>query len=142
MAHKERRIDPLDLEANIAVGVALPLANPKGGGFALNYTTLEQAKTNLRSLLKTNRGERYMQPLFGADLMSALFEPNTDDLIERLRDKINEAVAQWLPYVSIKTFEISREEHTINLNLNFIINDNEWDPTSITLKYAIPEKSA
>ena len=141
MPHQERRIDPLDLESNVAVGVALPLANPKGGGFALNYTTLEQAKTNLRSLLKTNGGERYMQPFFGADLHSVLFEQNTDVLIEQLKNKINEAVEYWLPYVTIKTLEVSRKEHTINLNINFIINENEWDVASITLKYAIPEGS-
>ena len=138
---KEEILNPLDLETDVAVGVALPLANPIGGGFALNYTTMDQAKTNLVSLLKTNQGERFMQPTFGADIHSVLFEQNTDELVDKLRNKVEEAIEYWLPYVSIRHFDISRYEHTIQMDMSFIINENEWDEGQITLKYAIPESS-
>ena len=141
MKRKEEILNPLDLETDIAIGVALPLANPLGGGFALNYTTMEQARTNLLSLLKTNKGERYMQPEFGADIHSVLFEQNTDELIEKLRNKVEEAIEYWLPYVAIRRFDISRYEHTIEMKMSFIINENEWDEGQITLRYAIPESS-
>ena len=35
-----------------------------GSVFALSYSTEEQALSNLKNLLATNRGERYMQPRF------------------------------------------------------------------------------
>ena len=143
MASTGKHINPLDLSINsdVAVGVALPLANPTGGGFALNYTTMEQAKTNLRNLLKTNKGERYMQPDYGADLISVLFEQNTESAEEKLRTKITDAVNFWLPYVSIKSFTIKRNEHNMNLDINFIINDNEFDSANITLTLPVPEGS-
>jgi phage baseplate assembly protein W len=138
----QQHIDPLDLNSDVAVGLSLPMANPSGGGFALNYTTMEQAKDNLRNLLKTNRGERYMQPLFGADIISVLFEPNTEDIVDKLRDKVTEAVNFWLPYISIKTFTATGNEHNITLNINFIINNNEFDVANITLALQTPEGEA
>jgi phage baseplate assembly protein W len=138
LSFQEEHINPLDLDSDIAVGLALPLANPSGGGFALNYTTMDQAKTNLRNLLKTNKGERYMQPEFGADLISVLFEPNTDEIIEKLKNKVTQAVENWLPYISIKTFVVTGSEHNIKLDINFIINNNEFNSESITLTLPIP----
>ena len=139
MAIKKQHISPLDLNPDIAVGLSLPLANAKNGGFALNYTTLDQAKTNLRNLLKTNWGERYMQPEFGADLISVLFEPNTIERGKELKEKIEDAVKKWLPYVTINTFDMSQREHEIKLDLTFYINEDKWNTDSITLIIESPE---
>ena len=83
-----------------------------------------------------------MQPDFGADLISVLFEPNTEDIVEKLKTKVTNAVNFWLPYITIKTFTVKGNEHTISLNMTFIINNNAFSTESLTLTLPIPEGAA
>ena len=58
-----------------AIGITLPI---QIGNNAFNqaFTTIEQAKSNIKNLLLTNRGERVMQPEFGSGLRELLFNFN------------------------------------------------------------------
>ena len=51
----------LDKNPDLAVGLKLPFG-PGQSNFALNFTTVDQTKTNLMNLLLTQKGERFMQP--------------------------------------------------------------------------------
>ncbi len=51
------RVNPLDLQGNIAIGVSLPFNGP-AGPFNKTYSTADQIKSNLVNLLLTNKGER------------------------------------------------------------------------------------
>lgn len=133
MAYNEQKIDPIDFEKNTAVGFKLPLSSNAGGGFLLNYDTLSQAKTNLKNLLLTTKGERYMQPNFGTNLKKIVFEQNTEEIEEIIEDDIKGVVNFWLPYITIKDLKINRFEHTIRIFVEFIINNNEFNRDSITL---------
>ena len=62
---------PIDLEARKAVGFGFPLNGD--AVFVPTYTTSDQIKANLVNWLLTNKGERIMNPNFGADLKSLLF---------------------------------------------------------------------
>ena len=66
------RVNPLDLQKNIAIGVSLPFNGP--GVFNSTYSTKEQTKSNLVNLLLTSAGERIMNPNFGTELRNFLFE--------------------------------------------------------------------
>jgi hypothetical protein len=77
------RVNPLDLQKNIAIGVSLPFNTP--GVFNSTYTTKDQIKSNLLNLLLTDIGERIMNPNFGTLLRRFLFEGITDNNIESLR---------------------------------------------------------
>lgn len=70
------------------------------------YDKNEQAKENLKSLLLTKIGERYMLPDFGTELINILFEPNTDLLNIDIQSMLMERIGYWLPYVSIQTIDI------------------------------------
>ena len=70
------------------------------------YDKNEQAKENLKSLLLTKIGERYMLPDFGTELINILFEPNTDLLNIDIQSMLMERVGYWLPYVSIQTIDV------------------------------------
>ena len=96
----EYRYNPLDFEPDVAVGVMLPFnGNALGrsdiqhyasgsrsgdGVFALSFSTEQQAISNLKNLLLTRKGERFMQPDFGTRIFDSLFEPNTKELEENL----------------------------------------------------------
>ena len=97
---KTIRIDPLDLQKNIAIGVSLPFNGP-AGPFNKTYSTQEQAKSDLINLLLTNKGERLFNPEFGCDLSTVLFEGITEDTSELVKNLINTNVAIFVPEVQI-----------------------------------------
>jgi phage baseplate assembly protein W len=128
------RINPLDLNPDVAVGILLPMQGSKGNFFNVSYFTIDQAKTNLRNLLFTNEGERLMQPLFGCNLRKIVFEPITDGLVEKLRKLIEEKVSFWLPYIEIALLDIEVDEdaNSVFFNLNFNLDGNKYETASIT----------
>mgnify|MGYP003352512083 CR=1 FL=1 len=83
---KTYRVDPRDLQKNIAIGVGLPFN--KVSAFKSTYSTKEQIKYNLINLLLTNKGERIENPEFGADLKKELFENIDENTFENIKNKI------------------------------------------------------
>ena len=64
-----------DDDPDVRIGVNLPFTRDnKTGWFDQSFTTLEAAKSNLKNLLLTMKGERLMQPNFGTDLMKLVFD--------------------------------------------------------------------
>lgn len=75
--------------------------------FEKTYTTEQQAYSNLRNLLLTRLGERYLHPDFGTNILDSLFEANIDLVRTNIRESITTSVAKWLPYISIQELKIS-----------------------------------
>jgi len=98
-----------------------------GSVFAMSYSTEEQALSNLKNLLGTSRGERYMQPRFGTRIREAIFEPNTTDLKNFLQTTIQEALDLWLPYIDIINLELKRniDQHSLAIRLTISISERE-----------------
>jgi phage baseplate assembly protein W len=117
------RVNPLDLQGNIAIGVSLPFNGP-AGPFNSTYSTQTQVKSNLLNLLLTNKGERIMNPEFGADLGTVLFEGINDSIVEDIKDLINTNVAIFVPEVQITDILVD-------------INTPDNNAVSVTVKYRI-----
>ena len=58
-----------------SVGLSLPIGSANNGYFAVNYTTKNQIKSNLKNLILTEPGERIANPKFGTPLRKFIFEP-------------------------------------------------------------------
>jgi len=116
------RIDPLDLQKNIAIGVSLPFNGP--GVFNKTYSTKDQIKSNVINLLLTNRGERIMNPNFGADIKDLLFEGMTDNLKSVIQDRITTSFTTYIPQASIRNIDVvfSEDTNTINVTVNYTLN--------------------
>jgi phage baseplate assembly protein W len=121
---------------SFAYGITLPLKRGNGGYFEQAFTSYEQAKTNLKNLLLTRKGERIMQPNFGTGLHSLLFEPMDGEYEGKLRDTITRNVSYWLPYINIQNIEVEmtdelKDKNQANLYLEFTVG-NQIETQEIT----------
>jgi phage baseplate assembly protein W len=116
------QINPLDLQGNIAIGISLPFSGPVA--FNSTYSTIEQIKSNLVNLLLTNKGERVMNPEFGCDLRTVLFEGIVEDTIDSIRSLINTNVAIFVPEVTITNIGVTKDEdhNTISISMQYRVN--------------------
>jgi phage baseplate assembly protein W len=119
MAIELGKVNVTDLTENNfkVLGIGINRRSDINGIFPVNYTTLSQAKDNLRNLILTRKGERLMQPEFGCDVWKTLFEPLGDGLIETtIENSIVEAVSIWLPYLNIDRIIFDYDENDIDNN--------------------------
>ena len=117
-----------DLNPDIKIGLALPFARGNSGLFRQTETTLEQAGHNIKNLLLTSKGERVMQPDFGSDLRSLLFEQAGDNINNDIKEAISDAMSNWLPYINISSVNVIENETNLNqmkVSIDFSLN---YDP--------------
>ena len=119
-----------------AYGITLPLKRGNTGFFEQAFTSFEQAKSNLKNLLLTRKGERIMQPNFGTGLHSLLFEQADDNLEIQIEKTITDNVNYWLPYITIKNIDIEmtnelKDQNKVNMSLQFTVG-NQIDLQEIT----------
>ena len=98
------RIDPRDLNKNKAVGISLPFNG--GGVFVNTFSTKDQIKSNLINLLLTYKGERILNPEFGADLPRLLFEVISDETYIKIQDQIISSIATYIPEITLTNIEL------------------------------------
>tara|TARA_R110000803_G_scaffold137168_2_gene204136 strand:- start:2862 stop:3374 length:513 start_codon:yes stop_codon:yes gene_type:complete len=114
-----------DLDPNVFIGVSLPLGHGNEGFFAKTKTTLDQARHNIRNLLLTIKGERLGNPTFGSDLYRVLFEPDDGNIASSVEEAIREAMGEWLPYINIKSIDVTTSgelQNAVNVRIDFTIN--------------------
>ena len=114
------RVNPLDLQNNIAIGISLPFDKP----FSSTYTTQAQLKYNLINLLLTSKGERVMNPLFGTALRSFLFEGIVDSNIESLKASLENDIYTFIPEITVDNIAVvnDSDHNTINLTVYYHLN--------------------
>jgi phage baseplate assembly protein W len=113
-----KRINPLDLNKNVKIGVAFPLNEENM--FNGTETIEEQTKANLINLLLTEPGERVNIPRYGVGLKKLLFEQNID--LEILREQIIRKSAIYIPNIKILnvvTRIASEDRHTILVAITY-----------------------
>ena len=124
---KKRVIDTIEYN-DYAIGITLPL-QITNTAFNQSYTTSEQIKTNIKSLLLTKKYERLMQPNLGSGLQELLFEQNTEDLPDRIEETINQSLSNWLPFVTMDSIDIEqsnelKDNNRVNVSIKFRLNDS------------------
>ena len=125
-----------DLQS-VAYGITLPVKRGNTGFFEQAFTSYDQAKSNLKNLLLTKKGERIMQPEFGTGLHSLLFEQADDQLEQKLEETINDAVSFWLPYITVESVDIEmtndmKDMNRANMKVGFRVG-NQIETQEITL---------
>ena len=143
MAIELGKVNITDLTQNDykILGIGINKSSDRGGIFSVNYTTLTQAKDNLKNLILTKKGERYLNPTFGCDIWRVLFEQMDSNLIEnQIENTILDAVSNWLPYLNIDEIIFDYDDNDIdnnriNLDIKFslVSNPNLGESVQITV---------
>lgn len=119
MAIELGKVKVADLAENDykVLGIGINKSSNSNGVFSTNYTTLTQAKDNLKNLILTKKGERLMNPEFGCDVWLVLFEQMDGATIEtQIESSIIDAVDNWLPYLSITSIVFDYDDNDIDTN--------------------------
>ena len=127
-----KRINPLDLNKNVTIGVAFPL--DETNLFNGTETIREQVNSNLINLLLTQPGERVFLPKYGVGLKYLLFEQQIN--LEVLEEKIRTQVTRYIPQIEITELStgLSEDQHTVFINISYrFFTDNNTD--SIQLNF-------
>ena len=120
--------DTQDFEP-FAYGISYPIQNGPTGFFEQNFSSFDQARSNLLNLLQTQKGERIMQPDFGTGLHGLLFEQMDDEEFSvAIQNTITENVNYWLPYISIRDIDVVmtdelKDRNQANLKITFTVGD-------------------
>jgi len=135
MARPIYRLEPFNTTPNVAIGVKLPFNKPAsafselsnyasgstdgGSVFVQSYTTLEQVVSNIKSLLLTRKGERFMQPNLGTNIFNFLFENLTNEALETLQESIEDDFEYWLPYATLNNLMVTEDRALNRFNIRF-----------------------
>ena len=116
------RIDPRDLDKNIAIGVSIPFN--AGGVFNSTYSTKDQIKSNIINLFLTKKGERIENPEFGTDINKLLFENINDDILSNLKEELYDSVSKFIPNITILDINITSgvDINTIYIETQYKLN--------------------
>jgi len=125
-----------DRDELVFVGIDYPFHRSLGveGWFASTDTTIKAVKNNIKMLLMTNKGERYMQPNLGLNLRKYMFEQITDETRITIENEIVDTFKFWLPFVEVKDLTINMSEMDSmgknKLNISVLFNITK-DPNSL-----------
>jgi phage baseplate assembly protein W len=113
------RVDPRDLQKNIAIGLSIPFN--KFSAFKSTYSTKEQVKYNLINLLLTNKGERIENPEFGCDIKKSIFDFINTDNINKINNNIRVGVQTFIPEINLENVIISPEpdQNSVNVKVEY-----------------------
>ena len=129
-----RRINPLDRDKNVTIGIAFPL--DETNMFKGTENIKEQIKSNLLNLLLTYPGERVNLPNFGMGLKSLLFEQDID--LDNLKSTIQSQINRFIPNVLLENIgsKTSENEHTLFLSLTYrYLLDDSSDTIQLNFNY-------
>ena len=112
-----------DRDDNIFIGIDLPFRKSDGidGWFASTKTTIDAVKNNIRNLLSTNKGERFMQPNIGLNLKKYMFESFNADLKDEIKTEISDTFSYWLPFVQVQKLTVNMSETLNSVGKNKLI---------------------
>lgn len=132
---KKRFVQDRDKRVSIGIDWPFRLSSVSGSGyFAQTSTTADAIKNNVRNLLSTQKGERFLQPEIGLNLQKFLFEQINNDTILAIEADIISTFARWMPFVEVQDIDIDISEsnssgNKIAIDVTFLVNR---DPSSLS----------
>lgn len=111
---------------NKLLGFKYPIEENPSRGYFSKSTGLDLIKNNVRILLKTMRGERFMLPDYGCNLKYYLLEPLDNTLMDTIKNDVLESISKYLSNVSVLKLQVSETRSgALSVNLVCGLRDND-----------------
>jgi phage baseplate assembly protein W len=126
MAYVYENLELLSKNNETGLGIGISNATPV---FTTLYDIKKQTKENIKTLLLTQIGERYMFPQFGTELLRLLFQPNVYELKDDIRNIVDDALNKWISNIIVEQLEIKTNEddptldHMIEISITYSITN-------------------
>ena len=123
---------PVTLEDRKLTGLLYPIpTNPKNGYFS-KMSGLMLVRSNLSSLVRTERGERFMRPDYGCNLRKFLMEPLDEVTFSLIKEEIVIAIRRYLKAVMVGKLQVF-ETRDSNLKVNLFCSLRDAVATSFNI---------
>jgi phage baseplate assembly protein W len=124
---------------NSNIGIDFPFKeSPKG--YYLNTTTTdaEEVRAMLMHLLLTKKGERFMMPEFGTDLIKYIFQPKDSKTITDLKLEISDTINKFIPNLRLNDIIIEDSvlsEYMVTIRIDYTATDGLYSqPDTLIIK--------
>lgn len=124
--------------ANSNISIDFPFKeSPKGYYLNMTTTDAEDVRASLMHLLLTNKGERFMMPEFGTDLIKYIFQPKDSKTITDLKLEISEAINKFIPNLQLNDVIIEDSvlsEYMVTIRIDYTATDGLYSqPDTLTI---------
>jgi phage baseplate assembly protein W len=106
----------------------------------LKDVNVETLKTSIRNILLTHKGTRRMQPEFGADLESKVFEPITQQTGEDIGNLILNQVELWDPDIYMQQVSVTVDEEKLRYDISIKFTTKTATIASATIKFVLDQR--
>lgn len=89
-----------------SIGFKYPIELSPKSGFFSKASGRDLHRSHIRTLLRTERGERFMLPDYGCNLKKYLMEQMDDTTFELIRKEVLESVSKYLRNLSITKLQV------------------------------------
>ena len=111
-------LDSTVLKSPKLTGLNYPIGTSPKNGYFSKSSDLKLVKSNLNSLIRTERGERFMRPDYGCNLRKFLMEPLDETTFSLIKEEVVVAIRRYLRTVAmnkIQVFETRGGQLKVNL---------------------------
>lgn len=124
----------MDTTANsfLGTGWSFPPEFNKDSRNVVMVSSVEDIEQSLNILLSTTLGERVMQPKYGCDLNSYVFEALNSSVIGYIKDRVKNAILYYEPRIIADKIEVTADGSFDLIEGRFIIS----------IDYTIPETNS
>ena len=112
-------------------------ANPMSGDMG-KKTGASAVKGAIVSILKTNYNERLFDPEFGTDIRGSLFEPMNPITEQRIKKKVEAALARHEPRAEVLGISVRAQEEQNRYEISILFNvSSEAEPQELTTYFDV-----
>ena len=95
--------------------------------FDINETKEESVRSMLLHIILTPKGQRLRQPNFGTDLIKFIFDTNSSNTWDGIKEEIRKQVSFYLPEIIFNDINIkhnTEEENSIYVEIDYSVEDS------------------
>lgn len=125
------------IRANEKEDKSYPYNSAKGNELQIDKD-LAAVSNSLRNLFFTKKGQRFLQPEFGVELDTFLFEAITELNARVIGETIQNAIAEWEPRVFLRKLRIHPDPDNNEYQISVIFSVPALEQPETTYNFSLP----